>query len=76
LHQTALGYSPGFFLVNGQVTKKFKFADWYVGIENALNFRQHHPIVGAPIGPGFDAAMVWGPIMGRNVYVGMRYKIK
>jgi outer membrane receptor protein involved in Fe transport len=76
LPQTVLGYSPGFFLVNGQVTKKFKFADWYVGVENALNFRQHHPIVGAPIGPGFDAAMVWGPIMGRNVYLGMRYKIK
>ena len=24
----------------------------------------------------FDATKIWGPIMGRNLYLGMRYEIK
>ena len=24
----------------------------------------------------FDASLIWGPVMGRNIYAGIRYKIK
>jgi outer membrane receptor for ferrienterochelin and colicin len=72
--------SPDFFLLSGQITKSWKdglFA-LYLGGENLLNFRQDNPILGSddPFGNYFDASMVWGPIFGRNLYAGMRYKIQ
>ena len=37
-----------------------------------------NPIIAAsnPNGSNFDASLIWGPIMGRNIYFGLRYKIK
>jgi len=39
---------------------------------------QYHPIIGAqdPFGEAFDATELWSPIMGWNVYFGLRYTIK
>lgn len=74
-------YTPDFFILNGQVTyktgAKYKF-EIYLGVENALNVKQPNPIVSAdnPFGKYFDASMVWGPIYGRMIYGGVRYKIK
>jgi outer membrane receptor protein involved in Fe transport len=50
----------------------------YAGVENILNYMQMNPIVDAsnPFGEYFDASMVWGPAMGRNIYVGLRYSRK
>ncbi|NBC08760.1 MAG: TonB-dependent receptor [Bacteroidetes bacterium] len=71
--------SPSFFLLSGQVTKSWNDGQFelYVGGENLLNFRQENPILSSsdPFGPYFDASMVWGPIFGRNVYAGLRYRI-
>ena len=69
--------SPNFFMLNGQITKKWKQFEWYVGVENALNFRQDNPIISAenPNSDFFDSSLVWGPVFGRNVYTGFRYKI-
>jgi hypothetical protein len=49
---------------------------WYIGIENALNYTQKNPIrsVDNPFSEDFDAAMIWGPVMGRKVYSGIRVK--
>lgn len=75
-------YSPNFYNVLSQITymTKIKQADFhvYVGVENALNYKQQNPIVAsdAPYNKYFDASMVWGPIYGRMMYVGLRYKIK
>jgi outer membrane receptor for ferrienterochelin and colicin len=75
-------YSPDFFNVLAQITyvAKIKKADFniYVGVENALDYKQKNPIVasGAPYSKYFDTSMVWGPIYGRMMYVGLRYKIK
>jgi outer membrane receptor protein involved in Fe transport len=74
-------YSPSFFNVNAQITyriKKKKQLDIYFGAENAFNFMQHHPIVSAenPFSNYFDASLVWGPIYGRMLYGGIRFKIK
>ncbi|WP_225307168.1 TonB-dependent receptor [Adhaeribacter soli] len=67
-----------FSVLNSQVTRSFKHWDIYVGGENLLNFKQKDPIMGAeaPFGHTFDASMVWGPVVGRVIYAGLRYKLK
>lgn len=71
--------SPDFVMVHAQISKTWreKF-ELYLGVENLLNFRQEDPILSAeqPFSDFFDSSMVWGPIFGRNTYVGLRYKIK
>jgi len=70
--------SEPYYTLSGQITKAFKKFDIYVGAENILDYKQSNPIIAAdnPNGPNFDASLVWGPIMGRNIYFGFRYKIK
>jgi outer membrane receptor protein involved in Fe transport len=64
-------------MVYGQVTRQFKHWEMYLGVENLFNFTQANPIMSAanPFALGFDATMVWGPVAGRMVYTGLRYKI-
>ena len=71
--------SPSFFLSNAQVSKMFKGNfELYLGGENITNYRLEHPIISshAPFGPYFDSSLAWGPIMGVNIYAGLRYSIK
>ena len=69
--------SERFYTVNAQVSRAFKRWEVYLGGENLLNYRQPHPIAGAdqPFGPKFDGSMVWGPITGRVIYAGLRFKM-
>lgn len=69
--------SPSFYNLNAQITRTFPKWDIYLGGENLANFRQKDPIMGAndPFGQHFDAGMAWGPVVGRMIYAGMRYKI-
>lgn len=70
--------SPSYVLLSGQITKKWNNRlDTYIGIENALNFKQKNPIIDSnnPYGDYFDSSLVWGPIFGRNIYAGLRYVI-
>ncbi len=71
-------YSPVWFNLLGQVTKKYKHFDVYVGGENLTNFRQTDPIAEywKPYHTHFDASMGWGPILGISVYAGIRLTIK
>ena len=70
-------YSPVYPMLFAQVTKKFRTVDLYVGVENILDYRQMHAIVGAdaPFGPYFDSSIIWGPLMGRKIYGGLRWTI-
>lgn len=71
--------SPDFFLMNAQISKTFReFFEVYVGMENILNVRQDDPILSSeqPFNPYFDSSLIWGPIFGRNTYVGLRYRVK
>jgi Outer membrane receptor for ferrienterochelin and colicins len=70
-------YSPSYFLMNAQVSKSWKIFDAYIGCENVTGYRQDNLIIDAahPFGNYFDASMVWGPAIGRMVYVGLRYKL-
>ncbi|TDE12904.1 TonB-dependent receptor [Dyadobacter psychrotolerans] len=69
--------APSFFNLNAQITRTFPKWDIYLGGENLANFRQKNPIMNAenPFQQGFDAGMAWGPVTGRMIYAGMRYKI-
>jgi len=74
------GNSPSYVTMNAQVTKSFgkKYpVDLYAGGENLGNFMQANAIVAAdqPFSPYFDASMIWGPISGRMIYAGVRFKI-
>lgn len=71
------GFSETFMLFNAQFTYKFKKYEIYAGCENILDFRQKRPIVGwqDPFGPFFDTSFVWGPTRGRELYLGVRFKI-
>ncbi|WP_339867175.1 TonB-dependent receptor [uncultured Algoriphagus sp.] len=69
--------SPDFFMLNAQISRGFRWGSIYLGGENILNFKQSNPIIDPenPFGQNFDASMTWGPIAGRVIYTGIRYKI-
>ncbi len=70
-------FADGYSLMNAQVTKVFsKKFEVYVGGENLTNFRQPNPVLGAddPFGTNFDTTIVYGPIFGRMIYAGFRFK--
>lgn len=75
-------FSPAYFNLLGQITylTKIKKADFniYVGVENLLNYKQNSPILASdlPYSKYFDASMVWGPVYGRMLYIGLRLKMK
>ncbi len=68
--------SPAYWIFHAQVTKNFKKWAVYAGSENILDYKQPNPIVSAdnPFGSYFDASMIWGPITGRRIYAGLRWK--
>lgn len=61
-----------------QVTKLFRKFEAYAGVENLLNQTQHDAVLAAgdPFGPYFDAGLVWGPLNGRVIYVGLRLSMR
>lgn len=71
-------YSPNYITLNAQITKAFKKFEVYTGAENIFNYVQHAQIIDGtnPFGNYFDASLIWGPVMGRVIYVGMRLSIK
>lgn len=71
-------YSPAYVVMNVQVSKTYKQWDVYIGAEDLNNFYQKQLIIDAanPFSRYFDAAVVWGPTLGRMFYAGMRFKIK
>lgn len=72
------GNSPGYLTMNAQVSKGWgKRYELYLGVENITNYRMNEPILHAdnPYELGFDASMIWGPIMGRNLYMGVRLRL-
>ena len=70
--------TPDFTTLNMQATKKFRYFDAYVGIENIGNYRQDNPILlpDSPDNTRFDASMIWGPVLGRMYYAGLRYSLE
>ena len=71
-------FSPVWFNLLAQITKKFRNFEVYIGGENLLNVRQMNPIVeySKPYHTHFDASMAWGPVAGISGYAGIRLSIK
>ena len=68
---------PSFVLFHGQITKSFDTWDIYLGAENIGNYRQLNPIIAAdkPFSEYFDSTIIWGPILGRMIYLGVRLNL-
>lgn len=77
VEQAGMEYSPVYPMLFAQVTKSFKKWDIYLGCENILDYRQSNPVLGAenPFSENFNASVVWGPLMGRKIYLGVRFKL-
>ena len=71
------GRTPAYPLLYAQITRRFNGFDLYVGGENLTGYTQALPIIGAddPFARTFDAASVWGPLMGAKIYAGFRITI-
>lgn len=74
-HKTEL--TEEYTILNAQITKYAGNWEFYAGGENLGDFTQEDPIIAAddPFGEYFDTSLVWGPIVGRKFYVGLRYSI-
>lgn len=73
--------SPAYMMYYAQVTWKAAAAtEIYLGCENIGGYMQPHPVItssvpgfeGNPHFPDFNPSLVWGPLMGRRFYAGVR----
>ena len=69
--------SDPYAVINAQFTKDWPRLSLYGGVENIFDFRQRRPILSweQPFGPYFDTSTVWGPTRGRELYIGMRWRL-
>jgi len=70
-------YSPVYPMFFAQVTRNFRGLSIYAGVENIMNYTQSNPILSSdnPYSYGFNSSVIWGPLMGRKFYAGLRYTI-
>ncbi|GHT73393.1 TonB-dependent receptor [Bacteroidia bacterium] len=71
------GYSPVYPMFYAQVTHRRRALEIYAGCENIANYMQRNPVISAgnPASSDFNAGVVWGPLMGRKFYAGIRLTI-
>jgi hypothetical protein len=69
--------SPAYPMFYAQVSRKISNWEIYLGCENIGNYMQQDPILNAadPFSPAFNSSSVWGPLMGRKFYVGLRFNL-
>ena len=70
--------SPSFTVINAQVTYRWRNMDVYLGGENLTDYVQKDPIINphSPFEEGFDGSMIWGPLLGRKFYLGLRFSLE
>ncbi len=70
-------YSEPYPMLHAQLTKRFKYFDIYAGCENILNTVQKDPIISPnnSFGADFDATVIYGSLMSRTFYIGLRITI-
>ncbi len=71
------GDSPSYPMFYAQVSRRL--GDWeiYTGCENIANYVQSDAIISAsdPFSTSFNSTAVWGPLMGRTFYIGLRFNL-
>lgn len=73
-------WSPAYAVMNAQVSKTIgtkRPVELYIGGENLTNYFQRTTILAAdaPFSDYFDASLIWGPVSGRMIYTGLRFKL-
>ncbi len=70
-------YSPTYPMFYMQVSRRVRNVDIYAGCENIAGYHQPEPILSAnnPYSSAFNSSVVWGPLMGRKFYIGLRYNL-
>ena len=70
--------SEVYFIFNTQINRTLGNFEIYAGSENLGNFIQDNAIVDPenPFGDFFDATMIYGPLNGRTIYAGVRFKLE
>lgn len=70
-------FSDSYFTFMGQISKKYRRFEAYIGAENIFDYTIPNPVIDPenPFGNNFDAALIWGPVNGRVIYGGFRYRI-
>ncbi|MGF1565452.1 MAG: carboxypeptidase-like regulatory domain-containing protein [Flavobacteriales bacterium] len=70
-------FSDPYTVVSAQLTAVFGRFEVYSGVENIFDFRQLQPILSweDPFSRYFDTSSVWGPTRGREIYLGLRFKV-
>ena len=70
-------HSPRYPMFYAQVSRKAGRFDIYVGCENIADYRQEDPILNweNPYDYRFNSMNVWGPLMGRKFYAGLRFNL-
>ena len=75
--------SPVYPMLFAQMSRRIKKWEIYAGCENILNYKQgkkdaqYAPIIAAnnPYSTDFNSSLIWGPLMGYKVYVGVRFNL-
>lgn len=69
--------SPAYPMFYAQVSHKIRDWEIYVGCENIFDYMQQDPILNVedPFSPAFNSSSVWGPLMGRKFYIGLRFNL-
>jgi len=64
-----------FVVLYANITYRLSSLEFYLGAENITNFKQINPIVAfdKPFSKYFDSSIIWGPIDGRKIYLGVRF---
>lgn len=68
-------HSPAYPIFYAQVTRRLGVStSVYLGCENITDYMQHHPVTweGNVHSTSFNSSRIWGPLMGRKIYAGVR----
>ncbi|MBR9977422.1 MAG: TonB-dependent receptor [Bacteroidetes bacterium] len=70
-------HGDAYLVLNLHAQRRWQAFDLYFGVDNLLNFRQATPIINAanPFSRYFEPGFAWGPVRGREVYLGIRARI-
>jgi outer membrane receptor for ferrienterochelin and colicins len=76
-HHDHDGLSPTYSISHFSVNYLLKKIEVYGGAENLFNYTQHSPIIAwqDPTSEYFDATQVYAPMMGRRLYIGLRWRM-
>ena len=68
---------PAYPQLNLQLTRDFRWGSVYLGGENLTGYQQPNPVINAddPSSSTFDPTLLWGPVNGAMVYIGMRWNL-